>query len=249
LTIHKFSAAYRIAFHEHVLRSEEHTLRVAYELGREALRSGVSLLELTQVHHEVLRSEICLGQMASERVVRAAGEFFLESVAAFEMARRGFEEANHIALREKTHVRMLQQLSNFLADTSLASDGSESIEEILQLIVEQARELIGARLCVITFTGYGKSLRASSYSRDDADGDGDLEGAHLATVTSFPASDHRVAAAVESLDGKVLGFIELFDGEEREFTVVDRATLTHVAQIASSAIERVRLHSTRKAKT
>ena len=41
-------------------------------------------------------------------------------------------------------------LSSFLADASLALDTHGSLEEMLQLVAEQARELIGAECCVAT---------------------------------------------------------------------------------------------------
>jgi GAF domain-containing protein len=42
---------------------------------------------------------------------------------------------------------MLHRLSTFLADASLALDAPGSLEEILQLVAEHARELVGAERC------------------------------------------------------------------------------------------------------
>jgi hypothetical protein len=42
---------------------------------------------------------------------------------------------------------MLHRLSTFLADASLALDAPGSLEEILQLVAEHARELVGAARC------------------------------------------------------------------------------------------------------
>lgn len=239
-----FGASYRAGFHDHVVSAGERSLRAAYELGRVAVGRGLSLLDLAEVHHEALWSEIRLESVDAEAVVRAAGEFFLESVSAYEMVRRGFEEARQTALLQGSHLDMLRQLSDFLADTSLVSDAPGSLEEVMRLIAEHARELIGARLCVVSLTDDRRPLRASSYSPDDDDQTGKVEADHLSAVASFPnAPEERIRAALSSLDGKELGSLELFDKEDG-FTAVDKATLVHLSQVASAAVERLRLHMT-----
>ncbi|MDQ3218217.1 MAG: hypothetical protein M3Q18_10280 [Actinomycetota bacterium] len=239
-----FSTSYGAGFHDHVVSAGERSLRAAYELGRVAVGRGLSLLDLAEVHHEALRSEIRLEGVDAEAVVRAAGEFFLESVSAYEMVRRGFEEVRQAALLQQSRLDMLRQLSDFLADTSLVSNAPESLEEIMRLIAEHARELIGARLCVVSLTDDGRTLRTSSYSADDVDETGDLEAAHLSAVASLPhAPEERMRAELTSLDGKELGSLELF-GKEESFTAVDKATLVHLSQVASAAVERLRLHMT-----
>ena len=66
------------------------------------------------------------------------------------MVQRGFAEARQAALLERRQTRLSRQLSTFLADASLALDASESLEEMLRLVAEQARELVGADCCVAT---------------------------------------------------------------------------------------------------
>ena len=237
----EFGTSYQAAFHDHVLGAREDTLRAAYELGREGVRSEMSLLDIAQAHHEALLAEILVQDVPADDVARAAGEFFLESISAFEMVRRGFEEAREIALLHKSRMEMLRGLSSFLADTSLASGSSESLEEVLRLIAEQGRELIGAKLCVVSLTGYGWSLGASSYAASELDGVGELE-ARPSAVAPLPASEGRLTAAMESLDGEEFGSIELFGSLQGDFTAVDKAALEHLAQMASAAIERVHLH-------
>ncbi len=239
-----FRASYKAAFHDHVLGAREDTLRAAYELGREAVTSGLSLLHVAHLHQEVLLSEIRLGGMDPEHVVLAAGDFFLESLSAFEMVRRGFEETHEAAVLERSRVEMLQQLSDFLADTSLASDSTEPLEEVLRLVAEQGREVTGAGLCVVSLTGYGWELQASSYVADDADAAGELEAVRPSAVASL-TSEERLAAALTSLSGEKIGAIELFGDQQASFTTVDKAALLHLSQMASAAIERVHLHSTR----
>ena len=106
----------------------------------------LSMLDLAVVHQEALLSALAdaSGSEEAQRVARAAGDFFLESLSSFEMVQRGFREAQEAARLERRQTEMSRQLSTFLADASLALDASDSLEEMLRLVAEQARELVGA---------------------------------------------------------------------------------------------------------
>ena len=82
---------YRTAFLRYLSRREEVALTVGYELGRGAVTSGVSMLELARVHHEIL-TEVLADTVPGEvvEVATAASEFFLEVLATYDMAQRGF---------------------------------------------------------------------------------------------------------------------------------------------------------------
>ena len=90
------------------------------------------------------------GAAEAQQVTRAAGDFFLEGLSTFEMVQRGFAEARQAARLERRQTELSRQLSTFLADASLALDASDSLEEMLRLVAEQARELVGADCCVAT---------------------------------------------------------------------------------------------------
>ncbi|GAA1852856.1 phosphatase RsbU N-terminal domain-containing protein [Microlunatus capsulatus] len=81
---------YRAAFLRYLPRREEAPLRAGYEIGRAAVVDGLSILDLAQVHHEVLLEVISttrreeLGDVAS-----AASEFLVEVLATYDMAQRG----------------------------------------------------------------------------------------------------------------------------------------------------------------
>ena len=109
------------------------------------------------------------GPEETQRVTRAAGDFFLESLASFEMVQRGFREATEAARLERRQTEMSRQLSTFLADASLALDASESLEEVLRLVAEQARELVGAECCVATVAMDGQPRAAEAVSFDQTD--------------------------------------------------------------------------------
>ena len=82
---------YRVAFLQYLPRREEAALNRGYELGRSAVVEGLSLLDLARVHHEILL-EVLRETPAEEisAVAVAASEFFLEVLAPFDMAQRGF---------------------------------------------------------------------------------------------------------------------------------------------------------------
>jgi hypothetical protein len=84
---------YRAAFLRYLPRREEAALHSGYKLGRAAVSDGLSILELARVHHEILLEvlrETPAGDLAG--VATAASEFFLEVLATFDMAQRGFLE-------------------------------------------------------------------------------------------------------------------------------------------------------------
>lgn len=148
----EFRIAYAAGLRAYVAEASESSLHTAYELGREAVVRELSVLDLAAVHHETLLASLshARDRRAIEQTTRAAGDFFLESLSAFEMVRRGFTEARDAAMAERRQSTMLRQLSSLLADTSLALDESDSLAEALRLVAEEARELTGARWCVAT---------------------------------------------------------------------------------------------------
>jgi hypothetical protein len=80
---------YRAAFTGYLSRREEPPLAKAYEIGRTALETGIGILELVRIHHDVfsqLLAETRPDDMPSLSV--AASEFLLETLAPFDMARR-----------------------------------------------------------------------------------------------------------------------------------------------------------------
>lgn len=79
---------YRVAFFRYLPQRGEAALSLGYEIGRDAVVKGVSLLHLAQVHHEVL-SEVLSDTPPEDLrdIATAASEFFLEVLSTYEMAR------------------------------------------------------------------------------------------------------------------------------------------------------------------
>ena len=80
---------YRAAFLRHLSRREEVTLHAGYELGRSALATGISLLEVVRVHHDVLIAVLRdTPPPEVQDVAEGASDFLLEVVASFDMSQR-----------------------------------------------------------------------------------------------------------------------------------------------------------------
>jgi hypothetical protein len=85
---------YAPVFLRYLTRQDEEGLRSAYELGREAMRRSVGLLEVVRIHNEAYLDVVGTVRDVDEarELARAASAFLLELVAAFEMAQRAFME-------------------------------------------------------------------------------------------------------------------------------------------------------------
>ena len=81
---------YRPALLAHLTSRNEATLRAAYELGREAIADGVSMLDLVHVHHAVLLDVAASVRYLSDLpgIIEAAGSFLAESLAPFELTQQ-----------------------------------------------------------------------------------------------------------------------------------------------------------------
>jgi Phosphoserine phosphatase RsbU, N-terminal domain len=267
-----FRAAYASALADYVRDSTEYSLHAAYELGRDAVSRQLSVLDLAVTHQEALLATLreASGPAEVEHAAAAAGDFFLESLSSFDMIGRGFDEAREAARLERRQAAMSRQLSTFLADASLALDASESLEEMLRLVAEQARELVGARCCLATVGLQGQPRTAEAASYEDRrlqafvrwidlpailavlrgrGGAVRLAGGELAALPPFRTAgpvgsvpEGWLAASLTALDGAELGAIQLFDKEAGSFTADDEAVLLHLAQMASAAVERSLLY-------
>jgi phosphoserine phosphatase RsbU-like protein len=268
-----FRAAYASALLDYLLEPNETSLRVAYELAREAVGRNLSVLDLAMAHQEALMSVLADASDVAEgqAIARVAGDFFLEGLSTFEMVQRGFAEARQAALLERRQTRLSRQLSTFLADASLALDASDSLEEMLRLVAEQARELVVADCCVVTVAAEGqpRSAEGASYPEHErrwtafirwldllatyrlvrqSGGSARVGGEQLARLPPFrsasidPPLEGWLAAELTALDGRELGAIQLFDKQDGRFTVDDEAALVHLAQMTSAAVERSRLY-------
>jgi serine phosphatase RsbU (regulator of sigma subunit)/anti-sigma regulatory factor (Ser/Thr protein kinase) len=215
--LESFQAGYAAALDRHLAGGGETGLELAYELGREAVTSGLSLLDLAGIHHAVLSVSLerASGPADLERIARLGGDFFLESLSTFEMTQRGFLEVQAKARLEQRHADQLRGL----ADAALAVNSTLSVDEMLELVAERARTLVGARRSSVTIAAENGDAPAAI--RRDAD--------HL-------------AAPLIDREGRPLGSIRLADKREGSFSDDDESILVQLAQMASVAIANARLY-------
>jgi hypothetical protein len=228
-----FRARYGTALRAHLVQPGEATLREAYELGRTAVRHELSVIDLADVHHDALAAVSGeLGLDADAIVV--AGGFLVESLSAFEMIRRGYLEVREEATLERRRATMVRRLSNLLSDHSLTGNRPEPLREALQLVAEQARELVGAARCTVS-----------------ADLDRDLHAGKNYSAVSEELEDEpaeeieELVVPLRSLAGHELGSIAMTPPQGRHLTARDKEIIAHVAEMTSAAIERARAYSTR----
>ena len=91
---------YRRALADYLARGGEDALLSAYEIGRQAMTQGVSLLEMVSLHHDVLQQ--ALARLAPEQraaAFRGAEAFLVETLSPYEMSQQAVGEANAILRR------------------------------------------------------------------------------------------------------------------------------------------------------
>jgi signal transduction histidine kinase len=90
-----FEESYRAALAAHLQEPSEITLGRAYELGREAVREGKTLLDTLAVHHRVFGDLLDApdSRLTQHGRLSAAADFLNETLSTFEMTHRGFQEA------------------------------------------------------------------------------------------------------------------------------------------------------------
>jgi signal transduction histidine kinase len=122
-----FEKKYRSALRAYAAHASEAGLIQAYELGREAMENGKSLLEIASIHHETQLACFKEADGAERRVafLRASADFFRESLSPYEMANRGFQDA----------VKALRQLNEML---------EEKIKRVAHAVHDEAGQLLVA---------------------------------------------------------------------------------------------------------
>ena len=151
----EFRAAYASAFHDYVTAAAgEQGLERAYELGRTAVSEGLGVLDLAAIHHESLAEALALASSAEEhaRAATAATEFAMESLSTFEMAQRGFREAQEAARLEKEHSGQPAAWRT----RRLRSRRRARVEELAELVSLNALEIIGAGRAVASLDSGGQ---------------------------------------------------------------------------------------------
>src|SRR5205823_2679488 len=92
---------YAVALQHYLSVPEEAALARAHELGRKALTDGLGVLDMATVHSRALAAALKrpLGDGERAQMLNALEKFFIEALSPFEMAHRGFWEANVVLHR------------------------------------------------------------------------------------------------------------------------------------------------------
>ena len=263
MSVRELAALYRVALERHLEAPSETTLRAAYELGRDAMGDGISILDVVAAHHDALGHRSAL----STTVLGSAGDLLREALSSYEMAYRGLDEARDAIRAERRQTTLVRRLSSFLADAALPSDAG-AVDEVVSLVVEYGRELThadcGAATCDIPTRGTVTAVSAE-------DGCESLAHALLAPEVTRYAASVSIAARVRSEDvpahpvlkrlldeselgvawlcvpivglpGHALGSVQLVTTSGRDFREADEATARHLAEMAAAAVERALLY-------
>ena len=124
--------------HHCLVGQHEAFLQQAYELGRNAIASGLGVLDLARIHQQALAS--CLSRVRSAEKVtsalRTAEAFFIETISPFEATHRGFCGAN-LELRQVNEA--LQRRNAELA--ALSRDLGKLSSQVLHVQEEERKHL------------------------------------------------------------------------------------------------------------
>jgi Phosphoserine phosphatase RsbU, N-terminal domain len=226
----QFASRYTSALADYVRDRDERSLRGAYELGREGVAAGVAVLDVAAAHHDVLIAVVeAASPEESAGVIARAGEFLVETLAAYEMVQRGLPEVQSAVEADRRHARLLRRLSAFLSDESLALADEGAIEELLQLVVEHAVEIADAQSCSIEVTVPATQRSVQAFAVD----------ADVALHEARPADGvSAVRTPLLALDGATMGWIEVSTSAATPLAEAAEAVVTQVAQMTAAALDR-----------
>ncbi|MBF6209882.1 SpoIIE family protein phosphatase [Nocardia puris] len=126
---------YAVALRHHLATRTQDSLEEGYELGRRALVESISLLDLTE-HHFRLATEAA-AESGDPRVTETALEFLLQTLAALDIATRGYLDGTRRAEQQRTRADDLAGRDAFrtalvesLQDGFFVADARGTITEV-----------------------------------------------------------------------------------------------------------------------
>ncbi|WP_067689680.1 SpoIIE family protein phosphatase [Nocardia jejuensis] len=143
-----FRDAYAAALRLHLRAPNQNTLAEGYELGRRALVEGVSILDLTEHHYRLLERDGLLPIPDGADRNEAALEFLLQTMAALDVATRGFLDGNRRYEQERSRADDLEGRDAFR--TALV----ESLQDGF-FVVDAQGTLVEVNSAFGALTGYG----------------------------------------------------------------------------------------------
>jgi signal transduction histidine kinase len=122
-----FEKRYSSALLDYIENPGEVGLGRAYELGRNSIAEGKSLVEIAALHHQALQDIVSAAKetQPNKDFLKAGADFLAESLSPYEMAHRGFQDG----------VRALRHLNETL---------EEEIKRIAHAVHDEAGQLLVA---------------------------------------------------------------------------------------------------------
>jgi signal transduction histidine kinase len=136
---------YTSALQAYLVKRDEAALSKAYELGREALASGMGVLDMAAAQSQGLLSILSRYNIAEEeaKALEAAESFRVEALTPFEMTHRGFREANFALYRMNERLEdALKRIAHQLHDEAgqLLAAVHIAVEEVARELPPPSRE-------------------------------------------------------------------------------------------------------------
>lgn len=95
---HRLARTYRAMLARYVEAGHEDQLEAAYALGRQTFEDGITLLELLDLHREAVEALVARKpSVADQTGLGATFRFLAEALGTFEMAQRGYQDAQERA--------------------------------------------------------------------------------------------------------------------------------------------------------
>ncbi|MCM2276746.1 MAG: HAMP domain-containing histidine kinase [Oligoflexia bacterium] len=135
-----FHESYGRFLKNHLYRLDESSLREAYEAGRDAYTKGIGILELLEAHESAV--QILIREAASGQEAVAIGQkahaLLIECLAPFEIANRGFREANEQLIQKNLRLQQSHYEERFLSETAARLTATLEPEYCIRTIILQA---------------------------------------------------------------------------------------------------------------
>jgi len=148
---HELAHDYLLGLQHYLRESEEPALARAHELGRKALTDGLGVVDMATIHSQAMSAAVNGAAIDGERtrIFEGLEKYFVEALAPFEMAHRGFWEANVVLHRLNDVLEgQVKRIACALHDEAaqlLASVHLALADLANRLPAEQAQELQNAR--------------------------------------------------------------------------------------------------------
>ncbi len=116
----EFLELYASALQNYLEKTDEAGLEEAYELGRQALGSETSLLEMVALHYDAVNQ--ALSRMSKtediQGIAKLSGKFLIESLTPYEMTISGYRETNAALQASEERYRELFENANDIVFTT-----------------------------------------------------------------------------------------------------------------------------------